>query len=249
MSRYDRLSALMGRFALRIQSAPLDQANLLVVGRGDGGVKRVLFRTHSIGFEMPADVVVMAAVIDWGGKSNPLLAALPTEIELDLDKDPETGGLLALLQSELDGQRCGVDSVVNRLCEVLIVRMLRAQVGAGATGPGLLAGLADERLSRAIVAIHDEPGKNWSNGELSRIAGLSLSRFTELFAATVGEPPSSYLRRWRLTLAGQDVAKGHRINAIALRYGYGSADGFARAFKKQFGDHPVALGPRADGRV
>ena len=75
------------------------------------------------------------------------------------------------------------------------------------------------------------------------IAGLSLSRFAEVFLAMVGETPAAYLRKWRLTLARQDVAKGDRINAIARRYGYRSPEGFARAFKNQFGENPMMRRP------
>ena len=125
--------------------------------------------------------------------------------------------------------------------------MLRTQIEAGSTRPGLLAGLADPRLSRAIVAIHDQPGRDWRNEDLAQIAGLSLSRFAEIFLATVSEPPAAYLRRWRLTLARQDVEKGDRVDAIARRYGYLSSEGFTRAFKKHFGENPITLRPRPIG--
>ena len=89
--------------------------------------------------------------------------------------------------------------------------------------------------------MHDRPGRDWRNQELAEIAGLSLSRFTEIFALTVGQPPSSYLRSWRLTLAQQDVAKGDRVDTIARRYGYKSSEGFTRAFRHRFGQNPIAL--------
>ena len=79
--------------------------------------------------------------------------------------------------------------VLSRLAEVLVIRLLRAEIERGATEPGLVSGLADPRLSRAIVAMHEAPGQPWSNVALAAIAGMSLSRFAEAFRARVGETP------------------------------------------------------------
>ena len=216
----------------------------MVMADEDGTPQKVTLRATAEGYEIPPDHVLFAAEVDWGGMSNPLIAALPTTVEFDLSDDVESMNLVMLMQSELAAQRCGAGPVISRLGEILIVRMLRTQIEAGSTQPGLLAGLSDPRLSRAIVAIHDHPGRNWRNEDLAQIAGLSLSRFAEVFLAMVGEPPAAYLRRWRLTLARQDVAKGDRVDAIARRYGYASSEGFARAFKKHFGENPIALRPK-----
>ncbi len=241
MGRFDRLTTLMNRFDLTVQSASVSEARLVVIEAADGTPKNVLFRASGTGFSGLGAPVLFAALVDWGGKSNPLLAALPDVVTFDLTLDAENQGLITLMQSEITGKRCGAGSVVNRLGEVLIVRMLRAQIEAGTTEPGLLAGLSDPRLSRAIVAIHDHPGRDWRNDDLAQIAGLSISRFAQMFLAIVGVPPAVYLRRWRLTLARQDVVRGDRIDAIARRYGYHSPEGFARAFKKHFGETPITL--------
>ena len=244
MPRIDRLTTLINYFNLTVRPASLSEATLVVMAAEDGAPRKVTLRATAEGYEIPPDHVLFAAEVDWGGMSNPLIAALPTTVEFDLSNDAESMNLIMLMQSELAAQRCGADPVISRLGEILIVRMLRAQIEAGSTQPGLLAGLSDPRLSRAIVAIHDHPGRNWRNEDLAKIAGLSLSRFSEVFLAMVGEPPAAYLRRWRLTLARQDVAKGDRVDAIARRYGYASSEGFARAFKKHFGENPIALRPK-----
>jgi len=241
MDRFDRLTTLMDRFRLVVQPAPLKDATLIVLQDGGGMPQRMCFRTDDARFSVSEDRVLFSANVDWSGPSNPLLAALPAMMEINLSGDPDSIGLVMLMQSELAGQRCGVDSVLSRLGEVLVVRMLRTQIEAGSTKPGLLAGLSDPRLSRAIVAIHDHPGRDWRNEDLAQIAGLSLSRFAEIFLAAVGEPPTAYLRRWRLILARQDISNGHRIDAVARRYGYSSPEGFTRAFKKHFDETPIKL--------
>lgn len=247
MPKFDRLTTLMERFSLSVQPAAVRHATLVVLADAQGAPMKVRFGPAARLDDMPVQLVLFSAEVDWGGDANPLVAALPDLVELDVSDDPETSGLILLMRSELLGQRCGSGSVVNRLGEVLIVRLLRAQIEAGTTHTGLLAGLSDARLSRSIVAMHDNPGKEWRNDDLAHIAGLSLSRFSGMFQGLVGESPAAYLRRWRLTLARQDLQRGDRVDSIARRYGYRSPEGFARAFKKHFGDSPIALRPRTPG--
>ena len=244
MPRHDRLSTLIARFTLSVRPTSLGNATLAVVADDDGAPSRALFRPRGTGFDLAADRILVAAAVDWGGIANPLVSALPDMVEVDLSLDAETMALAQLIQAEMTAKRCGAASVVNRLGEVLVVRILRGQIEAGSTRPGILAGLSDPRLSRAIVAIHDRPGHDWRNEDLAEVAGLSRSRFAEMFLSAVGEPPFAYLRKWRLTLARQDMEKGHRVEAVARRYGYGSPEGFTRAFRKQFGTRPIALRPR-----
>jgi AraC-like DNA-binding protein len=241
MERYDRLTTLIDRFKLAVTPAELEYANLVVLAAPDGTPNRAYFLARNVKFAPTGGQVLFCAHVDWSGPHNPLLTALPETVDIDLSGDPDSIGLVRMMQSEITGRRCGVDSVLNRLGEVLIVRMMRAQIEAGSTQPGLLAGLSDQRLSRAIVAMHDRPGQAWRNEDLALLSGMSLSRFAETFLAEVGETPAAYLRRWRLTLARQDIAKGQRVDVVARRYGFSSPEGFTRAFKKYHGKTPIAL--------
>ena len=168
------------------------------------------------------------------------MAALPAIVSLPI-RDTETRALLSVFLAEEEGRRCGSNTVLERLAEVLVIRLMRQQIEKGATEPGILAGLADMRLSRAISAIHEDPGRSWTNGDLAAMAGMSLSRFADAFRAAVGETPQSYLRRWRMTLARQDMDRGARVQVVARRYGYASSEALARAFHRQFGVNPTDL--------
>ena len=70
---------------------------------------------------------------------------------------------------------------MSRLAEVLVIRILRTQIERGSAEPGLIAGLANPKISRAIVAMHDDPGKPWRNDDLAALSGMSLSRFCDVF--------------------------------------------------------------------
>ena len=241
MERHDRLTTLIDKFKLTVSSAVSEDANLVVHTAPAGTPERACFRTRGTGFPPSERPVLFWAHVDWSGLHNPFLTALPDRVDIELSADPDGIGLVRMMQSEIAGQRCGVDSVLNRLGEVLIVRMMRAQIEAGSTQPGLLAGLSDQRLSRAIVAMHDRPGQAWRTEDLAQLAGMSRSRFAETFLSAVGEPPAAYLRRWRLTLARQDIIKGHRVDVVARRYGFVSPEGFSRAFRKHHGEPPISL--------
>jgi AraC-like DNA-binding protein len=237
----DRLTTLMDRFQLAVRAANMAEANLIALAAADGTPQRILYCTRDVMPDVTGQIVMWAARVEWSGQSNPFLAALPEVVEYDIATNREAHGLVQLMKDEAEGQHCGAQSVINRLGEVLMVQLLRNQIRRGATEPGLLAGLADPRLSRAVVAMHDHPGRLWSNADLAEVAGLSLSRFSELFAAAVGETPMGYLRRWRLILAHQDLSRGDRVEAVARRYAYASPEGFTRAFRKAYGVAPLSL--------
>jgi AraC-like DNA-binding protein len=242
--RLDRLSALIASFELSVVTCPRETANLLLFEASDTALPvRLVFSPSkpSHQADQPGETLSFAAKADWGGASNPLLSALPDTIDLPLTDDPEMQPLAQLLTVEHRNRRCGAETVLSRLGEVLMVRLLRNQLERGMTSAGLLGGLADPRLSRAIIAVHEDPGKAWRNSDLAGIAGLSVSRFVELFGSTVGETPMSYVRRWRMVLARQDVERGERIQTVARRYGYASGEALGRAFRREHHIHPTAL--------
>lgn len=240
MDKIDRLSTLMARFHLTVRAASPEAATLLVLPGPDGAAGKLLLGTDPLARSLSGETPLFSAEVDWGGEENPLFLALPKVIELDVSGDPEMQNLLVLIEAEIHGDRCGAGSVVSRLAEVLVVRVLRRLIEAGSVESGLLAGLSDPRLSRSIVAIHDRPEAVWTNEDLASIAGLSLSRYIELFQRRVGQTPAAYLRRWRLSLASRELAGGARVERVAHRYGFRSPEGFTRAFKRQFGLHPAA---------
>jgi len=242
--RRDRLSALVGRFELRVAPESAEVANLVIdVDPCAGSGRRVVFLPGGGSAVDPAigHAPEFRASAQWGGPVNPLLSALPERIAFPIRPGDEIEGLADLLISESRAHRCGSGAVISRLGEVLIVRVLREQLEAGTAAVGLLAGLADARIGPAIVAMHDAPGTPWRVESLAEIAGLSVSRFSARFSELVGTTPMNDLRRWRMVLAMQDIARGERVQRIAARYGYASSETLSRAFKRLHGRMPTAF--------
>jgi AraC-like DNA-binding protein len=239
--RQDRLSAIISRFELTVAPTTTTEANLLLYRQHATGQPDKLVFTTTPGQALIHHDVCFTAKVNWGGSSNPLLSALPTTIELAIDHDADMTALAQLLITESEQPRCGSQTVLSKLAEVLLVKLLRHQMEHGHTSTGLLAGLSDKRLSRAIIAVHEEPGLHWNNNELAQVAGLSVSRFVELFGQIVGQTPMSYVRHWRMILARQDVERGDRIQLVASRYGYASGEALGRAFRREHQVNPTRL--------
>ncbi|MFI8386827.1 GyrI-like domain-containing protein [Streptomyces sp. NPDC085540] len=96
-----------------------------------------------------------------------------------------------------------------------------------------------ERLNQAMEHIEHRLDQPIEAADLARIAVTSEYHFRRLFSALAGIPLSEYIRRRRLTVAGAEVLGGERtLLEIAVRYGYTSAEAFARAFRAVHGVGP-----------
>ncbi|MGN5635419.1 AraC family transcriptional regulator [Streptomyces sp. AC154] len=96
-----------------------------------------------------------------------------------------------------------------------------------------------ERLNQAMEHIERRLDGSIDIGELARVAATSQYHLRRIFSALAGMPLSEYVRRRRLTVAGAEVLAGERtLLEIAVRYGYGSGEAFARAFRTVHGVGP-----------
>ena len=77
---------------------------------------------------------------------------------------------------------------------------------------------------------------------LAEVAHFSPFHFHRLFSAWMGETLGDYLRRRRVEIAATRLVAQPRVAVLplALSVGFGSAEAFARAFKKRFGCSPTS---------
>ncbi|MBC3779714.1 AraC family transcriptional regulator [Pseudomonas sp. SWRI99] len=188
--------------------------------------------------EAMATQVVCATLTFDGGSGNALAAALPDYLVLKLTQIPELGSTLQWLFNEALEGHCGRVAVMDRLFELLVILLLRHLIGSRDQPAGMMAGLADPRLSRALNLIHDEPEKPWSVAELASAANLSRAGFAEHFRRIVGQTPADYLLSWRVSLAQKRLREGTPIALIAAEVGYESPSALARAFRRKTGVSP-----------
>ncbi|MCS0636192.1 AraC family transcriptional regulator [Streptomyces sp. LP05-1] len=96
-----------------------------------------------------------------------------------------------------------------------------------------------ERLNQAMEHIERHLDQVVDVGGLARVAATSEYHLRRMFSALAGMPLSEYVRRRRLTVAGAEVLAGREsLLVIAVRYGYGSGESFARAFRAMHGVGP-----------
>ena len=96
-----------------------------------------------------------------------------------------------------------------------------------------------ERLNQAMDHLERHLDQPLDVAGLARIACTSEHHFRRLFSALAGMPLSEYVRRRRLTVAGAEVLAGEAsLLDVAVRWGYGSNEAFARAFRAVHGIGP-----------
>jgi AraC-like DNA-binding protein len=70
---------------------------------------------------------------------------------------------------------------------------------------------------------------------------MSRSAFASRFMRLVGEPPLSYVTRWRMQKAASMLRDGKQTLAeVAAQVGYDSEAAFSKAFKRAVGSAPGA---------
>lgn len=271
LPRPDRLSALLQRFRVAARvvhsrtldgatdfTALVDAGHLHLVGAGGVTVSdgrkpprlieapALLFYPRGDGHRLTmaggaAPVSIVCAEVGLGGEANPVVQALPGVIAMPLPEGNASDGVAGVLFEEAFGRRCGRQAVVDRLCEVLVVKLLRHAIENGAAEVGPLAGLAHPALARALTALHEAPEQPWTLERLAEVAGLSRTTFATTFRTVVGMTPGDYLTRWRLSLARTLLAGKRPVKAVAREVGYASPAALSRAFSRHFGEPPRAV--------
>lgn len=273
----DRLSALLARFELRtrvIHAGPLCGVSSFEQQQGAGHL-HLLYRgtlavtdaqdrvtlvdepsvlffprpmAHRIEAREPAGAELVCASVDFGvGDENPLLRALPPCLVVPLVRLPGLELTQQLLFAEAFRRRCGHEAVVIRLAEVLLIQVLRYTIEQRLVDGGLMAGLADPRLHRALAAVHAEPAQAWTLASMAAAAGMSRARFAAHFTSRVGMPPGEYLTGWRLGLARTLLRRGLPVKQVAADVGYANASALGRVFARRFGSSPGAWLAREAG--
>lgn len=210
----------------------------------------VLFYPHGLRHRLDpkgldSQVELLCAGIDLGGEANPLALALPPVVVVPFSQSEGLRATLDVLIEEAFSVNCGRQAVLDRLCEVVVVMLLRHVISRNQVEIGVLAGLSHPMLCRALTAMHDAPEKYWTLERLADTAGMSRTTFANVFRDVVGRTPGHYLSQWRLTLAKGQLSKGTPLKAVARAVGYASPAALSRAYARQFGHSPRETKTRA----
>ena len=208
----------------------LDEPTLLFFPRG---------RIHSFAANPERGADLVCATVELGGaEGNPIGQGLPELVVLPLASHPALAPACDLLLREAFCERSGRQAALDRLFDYLLILIVRHVVESGRVATGVLAGLTDPRLAKALTAMHEAPKQSWTLDDLAGIAGMSRTRFAEHFRTRIGQTPIDYLTVWRMTVARQLLARGKPVKSVALQVGYQSAAAFSRVFSRVTGQAP-----------
>jgi AraC-like DNA-binding protein len=159
--------------------------------------------------------------------------------------DPVAGrdiaAIVQLLAMEVGARRPGSRAAAARLIDTLLIAAIRHWLDeqAGDEPPSWLRALRDPTLARVIAHLHVRPAEPWTVAALAREVHVSRATLARRFAELVGEPPLTYLARWRMHLAAQRLKHStDTVEVIARDVGYTSEYAFNRAFSRHRGAPP-----------
>ena len=164
---------------------------------------------------------------------------------MHIPADPVAGrdiaAIVELLAMEVGARRPGSRAAAARLFDTLLIAAIRHWLDrqADSETPSWLRALRDPVSARALAALHERPSEPWTVESLASEVHVSRATLARRFPRVVGEPPLTYLGRWRMHLAAQRLKYStDTIEAIARAVGYTSEYAFNRAFARHHGQPP-----------
>lgn len=172
------------------------------------------------------------------------LAGLPPIIKMNVRSDAAGEWLESSIRHLLGEATSGSPGravLLSKMAEALFIAALRRYMrDLPPEARGWLAGARDPVVGAALGLLHREPAYHWTVAALAAKVGASRSLVADRFAHLLGEPPLTYLARWRLQLAARLLQTTQKtILHVALDVGYESESAFNRAFKREFGLPPA----------
>jgi len=155
-------------------------------------------------------------------------------------REPHMGPLIETLSHEYGGMRAGTCVMASRIATIIASAAVRAWAENGCAPDQWLVRVSDPHIARALAAMQQSPGEQWTVDRLAHVASASRTVFAERFREVVGDSPSRYLTGLRMDQAKQLLGDGRlSVGEVALRLGYGSDVAFSRAFRRHTGTSPA----------
>lgn len=196
---------------------------------------------HRLVVDKDAGSDMVCGTVQFGmGGWNPITSTLPSAVMIPLHSIPTMASLLQAMFDEAFEQQFGRQAILDRYCEIMMVKLLRYCMERGLAQGGSMAGLGHPRLSKVLHAVHQNPAQPWTLESMAEYAGMSRARFALLFRQITGDTPADYVSSWRVTTAQRLLRGGRGLKHVADEVGYTSASAFTRAFTRKVGQPPGA---------
>ncbi|MDF2916902.1 MAG: hypothetical protein K0S70_1119 [Microbacterium sp.] len=159
--------------------------------------------------------------------------------------EPAAAALVSHLGTGTPSGRSG-ETVV---CQMIIKTVLLAAIRAWAAPTGGASAWPDPAvdpfLRRAAEAVAADPGRDWTIDQLASLSAMSRTVFAARFRRAYGRSPASYVAEIRMQHAKDMLESGASVSETSRALGYGSDEGFSRAFRRHAGMPPSLWRARA----
>src|SRR6201993_3234444 len=174
---------------------------------------------------------------------------LPPRLVVRTEHNGETEGtgtaaqltnLVSLMRAETAVDHLGGRAMLNALSTAMFALVLRLASETDDAPTGLLALAGHPRLAPALLALFNEPARQWSLPELARLCNMSRATLARQFQEKLGRSASELLTDIRMGLAANALKNpSMSTGAVAETVGYQSEAAFQRAFKSHTGLTPA----------
>lgn len=96
-------------------------------------------------------------------------------------------------------------------------------------------------LLRSLKNIDSHLTQPLSLEKIASDAGYSPYYFSRIFKEYMGSTVMEYVKKRRLIKASEEIAEGGKIIDAAIKYGYDTPGGFAKAFRSEYGFSPSVM--------
>lgn len=228
-------------------AAPIACGEFCATPDQGGTTHRLGWNDHG-GNDVGATTLIVGAYPVRGEISRRLLDALPVVLRVEAGGtgDAVLDHLAAEVALDIPGQQV----VLDRLLDWMLVCTLREWFDRpGGEPPAWWAAQRDPVVGEALRLMHADPAAPWTVAALAQRTGVSRATLAKRFTELLGEPPLTYLTRWRMTLAADLLVERDTatVAAVARSVGYADPFGFSAAFKRVRGINPTDFRRAAAG--
>ncbi|CAA0112399.1 RCS-specific HTH-type transcriptional activator RclR [BD1-7 clade bacterium] len=208
----------------------LNQASVIFIPSGSH---------HRIQVKEPEDAELVCANIAFQPRHKAALVDhLPKFIVVPVDQDPRVSEAARWIFEEAFDEVFGRKIVIDRLCDIFMVQILRHVIENGTVEMGLFAASSHPRLAPLMKQLQESPQMEWTVDSMAEATAMSRSKFAALFKDSVGQAPMEYVTDLRLAMAQGLLEKNRPVGLVANEVGYENASSLSRVFKKRFGVTP-----------
>lgn len=219
----------------------------LQAGHGDIVVREpsLLFYPRPLNHRLDIEDTVVADVLCASvrydaGLENAITQSFPAVVIIPFSALKRIDVTLNALFAEAGETNPGRQVMLDRLCDILLIQIVRFAIQQKLVTRGVLAGLAHPRLARLLGELLDNPQQPWTLETMAARANLSRNGFANEFRNVVGSTPAEFLTRVRIAQAQRLLRKGRPVALVAEDVGYNSQPAFSRAFIRESGLSPSA---------